>query len=246
MARADEALWLYGVTRAGCEVPDELDAVAHDGLAAVAARVPLSEYGEDALRENLNDLTWLESVARRHDRVLGELLGGGPVVPLRICTIYRDEAHGAAMLDERAGELRTALDRLDGKAEWGVKAIADPERLARRADEAEIEAMPAGAAYLARKKLAARARDETDRLIADTVREAHARLCEWAAASVVLRAQNRELSGHSGEMVFNAAYLVDEERALRFGAAVEELGSDGIAFELTGPWPPYNFAEVRT
>jgi hypothetical protein len=44
-------------------------------------------------------------------------------------------------------------------------------------------------------------------------------------------------------MVLNAAYLVDEERALAFGAAVEELGDDALCFELTGPWPAYNFAE---
>jgi hypothetical protein len=229
----------------GHDVPQELAVVERDGLAAVASRVPLSEYGEDALRENLNDLAWLEDVARRHDRVLAELLGGGPVVPLRICTIYRDDGQLAAMLVERGAELEATLERLDGKAEWGVKAVAEPERLEAQREPALAAPTSPGAAYLARKKQAAAARGEAERLIASTVRDAHARLCELAAAAVLLPSQNRDLSGHRGEMVFNAAYLVDEERALAFGAAVEEQGCEGLRFELTGPWPAYNFAGER-
>jgi hypothetical protein len=237
MAHADDALWVYGVARDGGEVPPELAVVSRDGLAAVASRVPLDEYGEEALRENLNDLGWLEGVARRHDRVLGELLGGGPVVPLRICTIYRDEDQLAAMLEGRASELHGALERLDGKAEWGVKAIAEPAQSERTTPASS------GAEYIARKRQAAAARESAERVVAATVREGHARLCELASDAALLRAQNRELSGHRGEMVFNAAYLVDESRALAFAQAVDELGGNGVCFELTGPWPPYNFAE---
>ena len=47
-------------------------------------------------------------------------------------------------------------------------------------------------------------------------------------------------------MILNGAYLVasGEEQQLR--EAVQELeerfGADGVTYELTGPWPPYNFA----
>jgi hypothetical protein len=266
---AGEAWWVYCIVRPGGELPDGLQGVTSaapavisaGGLAAVASRVPLAEFGEHALRENLNDLGWLERVARAHDGVLEELLPRGPVVPLRVCTIYTDEAQIAAMLEGRSADLDAALDRLDGKAEWGVKVIADHDRIAERARgaseatqalAAQVDSGPEGGAYLARKKLAAAVRDEADRLIADALREAHAQLGEWACASVLLPAQNRELSGHAGEMVLNAAYLVDAERAEPFVALVEELDarSPGLAFQVTGPWPAYNFAgapaEVRS
>jgi hypothetical protein len=65
-------------------------------------------------------------------------------------------------------------------------------------------------------------------------------------ASELLAPQSAELSGHSGEMVLNGAYLVDDERLDGFRSVVEELGrayaDSGLAFELTGPWPAYNFA----
>ena len=57
--------------------------------------------------------------------------------------------------------------------------------------------------------------------------------------------QNRELSGHEGEMLLNAAYLVEAQRVadLRERAAelAERHAAVGARIELTGPWPPYNF-----
>ena len=42
--------------------------------AALVSRVPLAEFGAEPLRENLNDLAWLERVARAHEEVLERAL----------------------------------------------------------------------------------------------------------------------------------------------------------------------------
>src|SRR3954451_21818916 len=129
-----EALWLYGVVAAGRELPEGLHGVADgrgprlvpDGeLAAVVSAVPLSDFGEQALHENLNDLGWLERMVRAHEAVLEALLAGGAVVPLRVCTIYRGEDQVRALLGARAEELGEALSTLTCRAEWGVKIVAD-------------------------------------------------------------------------------------------------------------------------
>ena len=48
-------------------------------------------------------------------------------------------------------------------------------------------------------------------------------------------------------MLLNGAYLVPVDREADFGSAVgdlqERFGADGVTFELTGPWPPYNFVD---
>jgi hypothetical protein len=47
-------------------------------------------------------------------------------------------------------------------------------------------------------------------------------------------------------MLLNGAYLVpdgDERFAAEVALLAEEHAAAGITFELTGPWPPYNFAE---
>src|SRR3954471_11867515 len=119
--------YVYGVARAGeADVPDDLAGVdpgrpvtvlEHEGLVALTSRVSLAEFGEEELRENLNDVEWLEEKARSHERVLDEALARMTVVPLRLCTIYRGEAQVRQMLSREHEVFADALDDLVDKAE---------------------------------------------------------------------------------------------------------------------------------
>jgi hypothetical protein len=48
-------------------------------------------------------------------------------------------------------------------------------------------------------------------------------------------------------MFLNASYLVATADDVQFRERLAELESahrgDGVEYELTGPWPPYNFVE---
>jgi hypothetical protein len=253
-----DGVWAYCVTRAS-DPPAiagvhgaPLEQLEEDGLAVLVSRVPLSEFSEDALRRNLNDLGWLERVARDHENVLEHALEGGTIVPLRICTIFADEDGAARMLAEQRSSFETALDVLNGRQEWGVKLIVDRtalEAAAReRAPEAfdeELEGRSAGGAYMLRRRQERQLREAADRLAGGLAEDVHARLQDWATDAVVNRPQNPELSGHEGEMLLNAAYLVEAGKVERLHELVEELRERhselGARLELTGPWPPYNF-----
>ena len=67
----------------------------------------------------------------------------------------------------------------------------------------------------------------------------HARLQDWAVDAVSWPPQNRELSGHEGEMVLNGAYLVEADRVDGLRELVGELEAHhralGARIELTGP-----------
>ena len=252
-------LWVYCV--AADELPDigrEVAGVAagHEprvlraaGLAAVVSAVPLDEYGEDGLKRNLNDMQWLEEVVRAHEGVLDAVLPRGPIVPMRICTIYRSEDQVEAMLVERRASFRDALSRLAGRAEWGLKLIANRDRVGdaprSRIEHAAGVPTGAGGAYLGSKQEDRQRRDEVDEFLDAAAAESHARLEEWAAAYELLPPQGRELSGYEGEMVMNGAYLVDADRLDGFKRVVEELRQQyldkGLALELTGPWPAFHF-----
>jgi Gas vesicle synthesis protein GvpL/GvpF len=262
------ALWTYCVVRSGESLPSGVQGVdpaapveqlEHEGLAALVSRVPLAEFGEEPLRENLNDLAWLERVARTHEAVLEHALERGPVVPLRLCTIYADEARVRAMLTQERAPLRDALERLDGRKEWGVKLLVDGGALAAAARahspevaalEQELGARSGGGAYMIGRRLERCVAEVTARLAGELADDVHARLGDWAGDSVVSPPQNRELSGHEGEMLLNAAYLVEAERTEELRgllAELEERHRDlGARLELTGPWPPYNFVSRET
>jgi hypothetical protein len=257
-APSGDGIWAYCITRAkGAPAMDgvhgsPVERVEDGGLAVLVSRVPLSEFGEDALRSNLNDLDWLERVARAHESVLERALVGDTIVPLRICTIFTDEEGAARMLAEQRSTLATALDALDGRQEWGVKLTVDRAALEAAARERapdafddELEGQSAGGAYMLRRRQERQLREAADRLAGSIAEDVHARLQDWATDAVVNPPQNPELSGHEGDMLLNAAYLVEEEKVERLHELVGELHERhrelGAQLELTGPWPPYNF-----
>jgi predicted polyphosphate/ATP-dependent NAD kinase len=50
------------------------------------------------------------------------------------------------------------------------------------------------------------------------------------------------------KMIMNAAFLIDREREADFDEAVNRIArkfGDRLNFKYTGPWPPYNFVNIR-
>jgi hypothetical protein len=256
----DELLWAYGVVPAGATSSASATGIAggvvqpvtSGDLVALISPVPRDEFAAEPLRENLNDLDWLERVARGHEAVLEQVLvESATVVPLRLCTIF-DDADGVRQMLEREREpLTRALARLGGRQEWGVKLLVDGDRLAAIAAPAGDQAQgEGGAAYLARRRHERQAREEARALAAQLIDDVDGALRAHAVDAVRLPAQNRELSGHTGDMLLNAAYLVDSDAVGALHDTVGELGERheqvGARLELTGPWPPYNFVTGET
>jgi hypothetical protein len=248
-----EARWAYCVARddaelraAGPGVHDgALEWVRGDGLAVLTSTVPLSEFGEQPLRRNLNDLAWLERTARAHETAITAAFEHATVIPLRLCTIFGSDDGARRMLAERRDELTAALAALAGREEWSVKLLVDREALAAGLREpGEDPAEPgSGAAYLLLRREERRLREAVGDRAARLAEDVHARLQERAVDARVRPAQNRELSGHEGEMILNGAYLVERDHADGLRALVDELEAHhGPArIELSGPLPPYSF-----
>jgi len=218
------------------------------GLTAVAGDVALAEFGEQALRRNLEDLDWLEAAARAHHQVIDAVARQGPVVPMRLATIYSGDAQIAAMLSEQAADFRAALGRISGRTEWGVKAYAN--RQAEVRDDSAVTAAPsgpgtgAGAAYLRRRRDQLTAQKNARQETLASAEEIHAELSRYAAETRLHPPQALQLTGSMAPMILNAAYLLDDARHEGFAAAVTALAGQhpGLRLELTGPWPPYSFA----
>jgi hypothetical protein len=251
--RTDDGLWVYGVLDGDVASPPPgrgvdgahvVELIRHADLAAAASHVPLDEFGEEGLRESLEDLDRLEALARAHERVLDEALRMGTVVPFPICTVYEGAEGVRQMLERERGPLAAALRRLRGTAEWGVKAY-----MVEREDGGTAPAAPAsGTDYLARKRTARDASETARRGLEATVEAVDARLRERAAGAVLSPPQDRRLSGHEGQMLLNAAYLVPDADADAFRSLFDEivggLREGSLELMLTGPWPPYHFSEA--
>lgn len=252
------ALWAYCVARAAGAGPGGAPGVHSDGVAAwirdgdlavLCSRVPLAEFAQEPLRRNLNDLPWLERTARAHEAVIERSLEQSTIVPLRLCTIFADEAAARRMLGDRRDSLTAALGALDGRLEWSVKLLVDRARLEASLREPapgdEARDPGSGAAYMLLRREERRLREAVDQRAVELAEDVHAQLQDWAEDARVRPAQNRELSGHEGDMVLNGAYLVERAKSDQLRDLVAELqdrhGALGARLELGGPFPPYNF-----
>ncbi|MEV5280324.1 GvpL/GvpF family gas vesicle protein [Streptomyces sp. NPDC052811] len=244
-----ELLYVYAVTRPlgrglpdgvrGCDgEPPEL--IEHRGLCAAVSRVPAEDFNAIPLRAHLEDMDWLAATARTHEAVVAALATITCPVPLRLATVCRDEDGVRRLLDSGHARFTAAIERLDGRIEWGVKVYAQ----AGPPDPAPQPQAVTGRDYLRRRLGQRQSRDDTWRRAGLLSRALHAELCERAEAGRLHRPQSARLSGEPGENVLNAAYLVPREQSEEFVSAVRDgiPRGEGVRVELTGPWAPYSFA----
>lgn len=250
-------LYVYGVIAAddadplervrGIDPAGATTTVREGQLAAIVSRVPLADFGEAPLRERLTDMQWLERTARTHEEVLDLFGRDRTLIPMRICSIYRGQSGIQEMLRREAAGLHEGLAHLRGRTEWGVKVFA--ERAAMNRDQgSDGEAVgeqdsAQGTAYLRRRREEHRLVERAGQELEEACQEIHSRLAMIAADALTTAVQRPEVTGHPGEMILNAAYLVPDEAYGEFVAQIDRLGERFPALELvlTGPWPAYNF-----
>jgi hypothetical protein len=270
-------VWAYAITGRGGHADlswltgvggGRVRSISAEGLTALVSDVNLAEFGEAALRTNLEDLDWLEQVARQHHRVIEAAARLAPVVPLRLATVYSGDAAVAAVLAKCGRKLTAALGSVGGRVEWGVKAYAAPAGPAGQGAAAaptaatQTEARTgegrspgatggaaanqgAGLAYLRRRQAQLTATRASAQSAAAGARAVHAELTRRSTGTRLHAPQAPRLSGSQLPMVLNAAYLLDEGSEVegRFSAAVAAMADahPELRIELTGPWPPYSF-----
>ena len=207
-------IWVYAI----CDRPDTpaprrrglaqapLDGVREGGLLAVISRHvhPPGDPAPDAL--------WA------HERVIERLMTDRAVLPMRFGTRLADDDALREKLAVRQQEFLTALDRVRGRVEIGVRAM---QPLA--AQEVTATPAPSGRAYIEGKLR--NGREAT---------AVHEPLAALAAAST-------RHAVHRPDELLRASYLVDRAAVAGFRAAVERVQRPDLAVLCTGPWPPYSF-----
>ena len=234
-------------------------AISHhpSAISAIVSKVSLQEFGQEALEANLEDIKWVEAKVLAHQRILDQVLAHHTLIPMRFCTIYQSEGRVQEMLAQHYDDFVAALARLEGKKEWGVKVYCDGKTLAQRVGEisdrvkelkAEMEQRSSGAAYFLKKKVDEAIAAEVEHVSDEYAQRSHDRLSGHAEETIINPLRSREITGRNEAMVLNGAYLVAEEQLTAFRAELESLeqeyGDLGFIYEMTGPWPPYNFVSI--
>jgi hypothetical protein len=249
-----DVVWVYAVIHVGRAesrvsglrgvAGEPVQVVASDDLAAVVGVVSLDEYGQDALRRNLEDLDWVSQKARAHDAVISAIARSGAVIPVRMATVYLDDGRVRDLLENRRREFAATLSRLSGRAEVGVKVYADPASLTMPDEGCVDHGTRSGTSYLMRRRRELASREEAYRAAAVEADRIHTTLMRHAVDGKRKPPPDRSLSGRNDLAVLNGTYLVDSDAVEFFRETVAALAmSTGrMSMETTGPWPPYSFA----
>jgi hypothetical protein len=223
-----------------------LEALALGGsLWLMVADVPLDVYGSEPLQRALGDMQWVSEAALAHDGVV-EYFSHRPgmtTVPLKMFTMFSTRERALADMRARRRELGPIVKRIAGSEEWGVRVMrAAPARPRTKGRTAASS----GAGFLAAKKQARDAAREAVELAADAAEDAYNLL-----AGVARQVSRRDdvPQGAATPPLLDAAFLVAATRRAKFKAAARKAASRcseaGASLSVTGPWPAYNFVQLR-
>ena len=212
--------------------------VGHHDLAAVVSDTPIVIY--DPTRENV----------LAHEFVNETVMREFTVIPMSFGTVFRSEDDVSELLRSTYQAFSDVLDKMRNKIEFGLKVLWDREKvianIERQNDEVsrlkdEISRNAASSTYFARMQLGRLVESALEEMGNRYVGDIHESLKQVAVAS-------RSNKPIGDRMILNAAFLVEREREREFDEKVKEVSrryEELLTFKYTGPWPPYNFVNIK-
>lgn len=213
-------------------------AVAHSDIAAVVSKTPVFIF--DPTREN----------ALAHEHVIETVMKQHTIIPMSFGTVFRTDDDIREVLRSIYPSLKDVLKQMAGKVEFGLKVTWERdhviEELKRdhediRRFHQEITRKHLQSTYLARMQLGRMIDKALQERSTEYVREIYEDLRGVCVAS-------RDNKPIGDKMIMNAAFLIQRDREEAFDGAVNRIAKkfgDRLNFKYTGPWPPYNFVNIR-
>ncbi len=212
--------------------------VHHGELAAVVSDTPLRIY--DPTRENV--LT--------HEFVNETVMREYTVIPMSFGTLFRTEDDIIELLKSTYQAFDDVLEKMKDKIEFGLKVLWNREQVITSIEEEneeirrlkdEITRNVQSSTYFARMQLGRLIEAALEDVGNRYVRDIHEALKPAAVAS-------RANKPIGDRMIMNAAFLVEREKETAFDDRVKDLSlkyEEHLTFKYTGPWPPYNFVNIK-
>ncbi|MDP3023952.1 MAG: GvpL/GvpF family gas vesicle protein [candidate division Zixibacteria bacterium] len=178
----------------------------------------------------------------------------GTVLPLGFDTIIKGEKDISPdeniknWLKQDYVNLKEKIDKIRGKAEYGVQVFWEPKLIAdeitKTSEEIkslnqDIKSKSKGMAYMLKPKLENLLKKEMEKKADLCFKDFYARIKKYVFE---IRVEKTKIMGEKGKMLMNLSCLVDKEKSRELGEELEKINEEeGFAVRFTGPWPPYSF-----
>ncbi len=216
----------------------EIFTIHYKDAAMVVAEVPLKIYHPN--KENL----------MFHQNTISEVMNRkDTVIPISFGNVFKSVEDVKVLLENLYPQFEQLFPKIQGKMELGLKVIGKKEWLESRVNEHpeimkkanSVKGKSESASYYDRIQLGGFAQKMVSQIQGEIKSEVYQPLEETAEAAIT----NDPLGE---KMLLNASFLIDREQEKDFDAKVNEAHErwkDKVDFKYTGPWPVYNFVNIR-
>jgi hypothetical protein len=216
--------------------PTDVYTIHYRNLGAVVSDAPIEVL--DSTRENV----------LAHERVNETVMHNHTVIPMSFGTIFRTNEDIIELLRSAFDAFGDVLTKMQNKLEFGLKVLWDPDQAIREVEtedddinrlKKEISSQK-GPTYFARMQYG---RLVDSALQARSERYVSSILTELRDVAVASRI-NKPIGD---KMIMNAAFLISRNQEGAFDKKIKDIAGrhDQLTFKYTGPWPPYNFVNIR-
>jgi len=225
----------FGLVGIGAD-PSEVYTVHYKNLGAVVSDAPLEVL--DSTRENV----------LAHERVNETVMREHTVIPMSFGTVFKTREDIIELLRSAAEAFGDVLNKMQNKLEFGLKVLWDRDQAVREVESEDEDISRLKKEISSQKGPTYFARMQYGRLVDAAL---HARSERYVA---VVLDELRDVSVASrinkpigDKMIMNAAFLISRDQEQAFDSKVKSIAGrfDMLTFKYTGPWPPYNFVNIR-
>jgi len=225
----------FGPVGIGSE-PAEVHTVNYKEIAAVVSDTPLEVY--DPTRENV----------LAHERVNEVVMRDFTVIPMSFSTVFKTSEDIVELLRSAYDAFRDVLVKMQDKLEFGLKVVWEPETIIREIEKDDENLRLLRQEISHQKGSTYFARMQYGRLVDSLLQERSERLVSEIVNTLsTVSVASRTNKPIGDKMILNGAFLVARDREPDFDAKVKEIDAryENLIFKYTGPWPPYNFVNIR-
>jgi hypothetical protein len=216
--------------------PSDVYTVHFRNLAAVVSDAPLEVL--DSTRENV----------LAHERVNETVMREHTVIPMSFGTIFKTREDIVELLRSAAEAFGDVLNKMQNKLEFGLKVLWDRDQAIREVESEDEDISRLKKEISGQKGPTYFARMQYGRLV-DTALQSRS---ERYVAAILEELRDVSVASRinkpiGDKMIMNAAFLISRDRESAFDTRVKSIAGrfDKLTFKYTGPWPPYNFVNIR-
>jgi hypothetical protein len=216
--------------------PTEVTTIHYRDLAAVVSDAPPVII--DSTRENV----------LAHERVNETVMRDFTVIPMSFGTVFKTRDDTVELLRSASEAFGEVLNKMQNKLEFGLKVLWDRDQVIRQIESEDENISRLKEELSTQRGPTYFARMQYGRLV-DAALEAQseryvARILEELRDVSVASRMNKPIGD---KMIMNAAFLISRDRESAFDSRIKAVAAklDHLMFKYTGPWPPYNFVNIR-